>query len=106
MSATSVDESVLDPEVKILDKYKASNYREKGKIFHTTIRKFKGLEAKAIMIIDIDMDLIEDKGYKNLLYVACSRARHFLHLAIEEIEEISNKNKSTIKSTYELAEVK
>ncbi|MGF9964523.1 NERD domain-containing protein [Bacillus rhizoplanae] len=105
LTTGKLEDSVLDPDKKILNKYKVVSRREQGKIYFTTIRKFKGLEAKAIMIVDVDVNSFEDKEYRDLLYVGCSRARHFLQLSIEELDRISAKNKSAIKSAFELAEL-
>jgi hypothetical protein len=98
LTASDPEESVLDSNKKLLNKYKISSKRSQGEIFFTTIRKFKGLEAKAIIII-------ENKENRDLLYVGCSRARHFLQLSIEELDKISKKNKSAIRSAFELAEL-
>ena len=53
---------------------------ENGVLF-TTARKFKGLEAEAIIVIDIDDETMKDEESKRLFYVGASRARLFLNLA-------------------------
>lgn len=91
--------------MKINNQYKISSKRTKGKIFFTTIRKLIGLEVKAIMIIDLDVTRLKGREYRDLLYVGSSRAKHFLQLSIEELEEIRNKDKKEIKSNFELVEL-
>ena len=61
--------------------------REPGKVLFTTIRKFKGLEAEAVLIIDASMSLLSKIDNKRLLYVGASRARSLLCIAmLEDIE--------------------
>lgn len=55
-----------------------------GKIHFTTIRKFKGLEAEAILIVDASMHSLEDQGDRRLLYVGSSRAKNLLGIAMLE----------------------
>ena len=43
-------------------------------ILFTTSRKFKGLEADAIIIIDVDEECFKDNNAKSVFYVAASRA--------------------------------
>lgn len=64
--------------------YEISNNIEPNKILFTTIRKFKGLEAKAIIIVDISMRTMMDPEMKKLIYVGSSRAKYLLTLAINE----------------------
>lgn len=49
---------------------------EPHKVFISTIHSFKGLENKIIIISGIDK--IREEHKKELLYVACSRAKHLL----------------------------
>lgn len=51
-------------------------------VLFTTARKFKGLENKVIIIIDIDETCFADSSIKKVFYVACSRATHHLSLMI------------------------
>lgn len=43
-------------------------------ILFTTARKFKGLEAEAIIIVDFDANSFTDESSRNVFYVAASRA--------------------------------
>lgn len=58
-------------------------YLYKGrKIPFTTCRKFKGLEADVIIIVDMDYDKMLNKS-EQILYVGSSRARYQLALVVE-----------------------
>lgn len=46
----------------------------------TTARKFKGLEADVVIIVDIDAKTFEDEESKGLFYVGASRAKHYLDI--------------------------
>jgi hypothetical protein len=51
-----------------------------GRVTVTTSRRFKGLEASLVIVPDADFTQAEDADWRRRLYVACSRARHALHL--------------------------
>ncbi len=51
-----------------------------GQATLTTVRKFKGLEAALVMIMDADFRKAGDADWRRRLYVACSRARHAVHI--------------------------
>lgn len=59
-----------------------------GKVTVTTARRFKGLEASLVIIPDADFRLAEDRDWRRRLYVACSRARHAVHVitTVQEAE--------------------
>ncbi len=68
-------------------------YNYGGKpIQFTTYRKFKGLEADAIIIVDIDADLLDPENVDGdrALYVGASRARFELSLICDITLEDSN----------------
>lgn len=52
-----------------------------GKILFTTIRKFKGLEAEAILIVDAKMSALKNPENRRLLYTGSSRAKNLLNIA-------------------------
>lgn len=70
--------------------------REKSNssILFTTAKKFKGLESRVIIIIDIDESSFNDEKKKRNFYVACSRATQYLSLIIsgddQKIKEIAD----------------
>lgn len=61
-----------------------SENREKGKIWFTSVRKFKGLEAKAVLLIDVNVSRLIDPLTQRVIYVGCSRANHYLKIALQE----------------------
>lgn len=52
-----------------------------GQLLHSTIHAFKGLEAPAIVMTDLDRDLVP--GFESLLYVGLTRATDRLIAVIE-----------------------
>jgi len=46
----------------------------------STVRRFKGLEATLVLVVDVDLRHAIDNAWRRRLYVACSRARHALHI--------------------------
>ena len=62
--------------------------KEPGKVLFTTIRKFKGLEADAILIVDASMSALMIPENRRLLYVGTSRAKNLLSIAL--LEDIEN----------------
>lgn len=59
--------------------------REKSNssVLFTTAKKFKGLESRVVIIVDIDEKSFADEIKKRNFYVACSRATQSLTLIIE-----------------------
>jgi DNA helicase IV len=49
-----------------------------GKILHTTISRYKGLESDVILLVDVDST--DERSDRTACYVAASRARHVLHI--------------------------
>lgn len=64
---------------------------EKGKICFTTVRKFKGLEARVIFVVDLALTELADHNFLQRLYVGCSRARDELHLFVQRCDDTSIK---------------
>ena len=61
-------------------------------ILFTTARKFKGLEADCVMVVDYDLRQYGDLDYSRLFYVASSRARQrldvFVNVGDREVNDI------------------
>ncbi|MFY0653870.1 MAG: NERD domain-containing protein [Cyclobacteriaceae bacterium] len=57
-------------------------------IFVTTARKFKGLEADVVIIVDHDWQLMEDIKYRRLFYTSASRAKHELFITSPDLNEV------------------
>ncbi len=51
-----------------------------GHVTVTTARRFKGLEASMVIVADADFRQAAEPDWRRRLYVACSRARHAVHL--------------------------
>ena len=68
--------------------------KSNSSILFTTASKFKGLESRVVIIIDIDENCFRDESKKRLFYVACSRATQRLALFINgddaSIEKIAD----------------
>ena len=86
LTAKTTDNSWLDVG-KEYSGFHLSLNKEPGKILFTTIRKFKGLEADAILIVDASMSALMIPENRRLLYVGTSRAKNLLNIAmLEDIE--------------------
>ena len=65
-------------------------------VLFTTAKKFKGLESKAVIIIDVDKENFDDDEKRRDFYVACSRAVQNLSIIIDaNNDELINIAKST-----------
>lgn len=82
LTCSTEEQSIIAPLIK------RKNFEMSGfKIPFTTCRKFKGLEAEAVIMVDINREVLDgDKG--NLFYVGASRAKFELcaivNMSIEE----------------------
>ena len=79
----SVKHSRLPMDVKLAGRALALT-PEPGKILFTSTRKFKGLEAKAVLLIDSETSRLDDPLIRRLLYVGASRASLCLEVAFYE----------------------
>lgn len=67
----------------------------------TSARKFKGLEADAIIIVDVDGEAFADDEDKRLFYVGCSRAKHQLDIVfIGNEDELVEAGKGLSDATF------
>lgn len=92
LTIDSVKNSMLQNNMHI-GSIPISTTPKKGHILFTSVRKFKGLEAKAILLIDIYVDKLDDELHKRLIYVGCSRASTYLQMAFYDNVEISEYEK-------------
>ncbi len=83
LTAKTVEKSWLDV-TKEYGGRRLSLTMEPDKVLFTTIRKFKGLEAEAILIIDVPMSSLAAQENRRLLYVGSSRAKNLLNIAMLE----------------------
>ena len=75
LTCKTEDQSVLASETQ------GGRYKKKYRF--TTCRKFKGLEADAVIITDVDRDTFSTEVGKQLFYVGTSRARFRLYIIAE-----------------------
>ncbi|MBR6818486.1 MAG: ATP-binding protein [Acidaminococcaceae bacterium] len=52
-----------------------SNTLEEGKVWVTTTRKYKGLEAKAVLLIDVEVSKLTDAVMQRMIYIGGSPER-------------------------------
>lgn len=53
-----------------------------GAVVASTVRRFKGLEATAVVLIDMDLRRFSDPEWRRLVYVGSSRARQLLNVIV------------------------
>ncbi|MEG0074325.1 MAG: NERD domain-containing protein [Eubacterium sp.] len=70
--------SIIDERTLNVNEMKDGFVSQKGIPVYATIQGFKGLDAKSVILIDIDK--IYEKNYKRYMYTAISRARTKLFL--------------------------
>lgn len=87
LTAKTIESSWIDPRKKYAGQ-ELSCEGEAGKILFTTIRKFKGLEAEAVLIVDAQMSALTNPENRRLLYTGSSRAKNLLNIAM--MEDIEN----------------
>ena len=89
--------------VEKIGRHNISSKRSDRSVLFTTARKFKGLEADAIIIVDVDADSFADDEKRRLFYVGASRAKHYLDIVYagdanalgDVVREISDKKYPT-----------
>lgn len=64
-----------------------SREKNNSSVLFTTASKFKGLESRVVIIVDIDETYFNDEEKKRNFYVACSRATQRLALFVNGDEE-------------------
>lgn len=99
LTLKTLSNSVLS-DVKKIGSYSLVNEIDDKNITFTTARKFKGLEADVIFIVDIDADTFKNDENRRVFYVGASRAKSQLELIsvlsdAEEKEMIYSLTKGT-----------
>lgn len=59
---------------------------DRGHVTLSSVRRFKGLEATVVIIVDVDFLQAVDDEWRRRLYVACSRARQFVQVVVRTRE--------------------
>lgn len=81
--------------------HRISSVRDGIGVLFTSARKFKGLEADAIIIVDVDGEAFADDEDKRLFYVGCSRAKHQLDIVfIGNEDELVEAGKGLSDATF------
>ncbi len=75
------DESIMN-NVNKISGIPITREKTNSSILFTTAKKFKGLESRVIIIVDIDKSSFNDEKKKRNFYVACSRATQYLSLVV------------------------
>jgi hypothetical protein len=88
LTMTTIENSWLSGARK-LGKFTISTEFELGATCFTTVRKFKGLEAKLVVIVDAHLDQFKDEEWKTRMYVGASRAMHELHIIVQAVSDDS-----------------
>jgi hypothetical protein len=63
-----------------------------GHVCFTSVRRFKGLEAKVVIMADVEVGEFYQREYRNRFYVGSSRAMHELHILISGCTELNFRN--------------
>lgn len=79
LTLESLDDSSQWHQAKLGGK-PTSERPERGHVTLSTVRRFKGLEATVVIIVDVDFSQAVNDEWRRRLYVACSRARHFVQV--------------------------
>lgn len=71
---------LTEDDFRLPGSYMLTKDKNSNSILFTTVRKFKGLEAMAVICIDIDSETFENDRNRNVFYVGASRAMSYLDL--------------------------
>lgn len=78
-------------EIEPLTGTSLSEKREPGNVWFTSIRKFKGLEAQAVLIVDLRYSELNNELTRRIFYVGCSRSNAYWAVAVyKDTEEIKD----------------
>lgn len=74
------EESSILSGTASVGQYKLSRNLDSSNILFTSARKFKGLEAKVVILVDVDDKTFSIEEEKRVFYVGASRAKHYLDI--------------------------
>ena len=95
---TKTESSSCFTGINSIGPYKITNTLPKNnEILFTSARKFKGLEADIVILIDVDNKNFDSAEDRRLFYVGASRAKHYLDI-------VCNVNETQLKSIAESLE--
>ena len=81
VGSTSVASSTTDPWLRQVLK-QADGQERRGQLRYSTIQAYKGLEAPAVIVTDLDRELVPN--FESVLYVGLTRATDRLYGVVEE----------------------
>lgn len=82
--------TTTSPETSLLGRFEqvgghpVTDVPRAGAITYSSIRRFKGLEAKVVIVIDLEAATLANPLMRALLYVGSSRAMHELHVVVHD----------------------
>lgn len=79
ITTKTIEKSILKGTEKI-GKYYIGDTAKEGTVLFTTSRKFKGLEADVIILIDVDAETFNSEEARRVFYVGASRAKSYLEI--------------------------
>lgn len=71
--------------VQNIESFFLSPFFEIDKICFTSVRKFKGMEAKVVFLVDVSLKEFLTTEFLQRLYIGCSRATHELHILFNDV---------------------
>ncbi len=87
LSVHSLEHSALQDVTELVG-VPVSHTFEEGTVWVTTTRKFKGLEAKAVLLVDVEVSKLTNPVLQRMIYIGGSRANTYLKVAFcEDVEK-------------------
>lgn len=74
------EDSSIFAGVSAVGNYRISPNLQGNHILFTSARKFKGLEASVVILVDVDAKTFQKEGERRVFYVGASRAKHYLEI--------------------------
>lgn len=74
------EESSILSGLTSIGNYRITSELSSSNILFTSCRKFKGLEAKVVIIVDVERKTFNTEEERRVFYVGASRAKHFLEI--------------------------
>ncbi len=85
LTTASTRGSLLGRFVKIGD-FPITDVPKRGAVIFSSVRRFKGLEAKVVILVDLRPIDLADSSSRRLVYVGASRAIHELHVVLHDCD--------------------
>lgn len=85
LTATSTRGSLLGVFSRI-DDIPVTDVPKRGAVVYSSVRRFKGLEAKVVILVDVRPTDLAESTSRGLIYVGASRAIHELHVVLHDCD--------------------